>query len=184
MKKMKCVHPRKAHKLMEDFLNLASDLYYTYDDCDEQDKTEITLVKSDCFSAESVSCVADCDTLEVYYNLDGLFDDGMKMFRSYWTNKVPMLKGFADITLTLLHELGHLETNDEIRKTFSSELRQLAWFAIDNKFNNVVDKNFQYFGMPDEATATKWGIAWLSDFEHRKLAKAFEQKFFACFVEI
>ena len=175
----KCIHPRRAYNLMKNFLNDVSDLYYFNED--EFEKTEILLRKSDAFAAESVDCVADCDTLEIYYNLDTLTDEGSKLFRAYWTDKVPMLKGFADITLTLLHELGHLETSDELRKTFSYEMRQLAWSAIDMTCDNVKEKNIKYFGMPDETAATQWGIAWLSDAENRKYAKAFEKEFFACF---
>lgn len=175
----KCIHPRRAYNIMRDFLNEISDLCFF--DGDEYCKTEILLRKSDEFAAESVECVADCDELEIYYNFDNLDDRGSKLFRSYWTKKVPMLKGFADITLTLLHELGHLETNDEIRQSFSFEMRKLAWFAIDSQFDNVDDKNYHYFAMPDEASATQWGIDWLSDPEHRKIAKAFEKRFWTCF---
>lgn len=175
----KCIHPRKAYNLMKEFLNEISDLCYF--DGDDYYKTEILLCKADEFAAECVDCVAECDELEIYYNFENLYGEGAKLFRTYWTKKVPMLKGFANITLTLLHELGHLETNDKIRQTFSVEMRKLTWFAIDNKFNNVDDKNYHYFAMPDEASATQWGIDWLSNAEHRKIAKIFEKKFLACF---
>ena len=170
-----CVHPRKAYNLMKTFLNTASDLY-----CDDE-KTEITLHKSDSFAAESVNCVADCDTLEVYYNYDNLHDEGSKVFRSYWTKREKMLKGFADITLSLLHELGHLETNDKVRKDFSYEMRQLTWSAIDFTYESIEEKNLKYFEMPDETAATEWAIKWLQNADNRKTAKAFEKRFMACF---
>ena len=177
-----CIHPRRAYNLMRSFLNTASDLYYTYDEDDSEiDKTEILLKKGDCFCATTYDCISDCDTLEIEYNFDELWSNGADLFRAYWTKKVPMLKGFSNITLTLLHELGHLETSEAIREAFSFEMRQLTWFAIDNKCDNEAEKNFKYFKMPDEAAATNWGINWLSNAENRKIAKHFEKEFWACF---
>ena len=177
---MKCVHPYRAYRLMKIFLNKASDLMYTCGG-EEPDKIEIIPRKSDCFSAENVDSVDNCDTLEIYYNFDGLFDESMELFRSYWTQKVPMLAEFADITLTLLHELGHLETTDKIRSEFSNEWRNIFWFAIDVTCENDAEKNRRYFEMPDERAATEWGIEWLKDTEHQRLAKNFEKNFYSCF---
>ena len=177
---MKCVHPRKAYNLMKAFLNAASDLVYTCGG-EEPDKIEIIPRKSDCFSAENVDSVDNCDTLEIYYNFDGLFDESMKLFRDYWTQKVPMLAEFADITLTLLHELGHLETTDKIRSEFSNEWRNIFWFAIDVTCEDDTEKNRRYFEMPDERAATEWGIEWLKNAEHQRLAKNFEKNFYSCF---
>ena len=77
------------------------------------------------------------------------------MFRAFWTEKYPMLKEFSDITLALLHELGHLETNDEVRKTFSYKDRYITQETIGLLFDNDTEKNFQYFSMPDEASARR-----------------------------
>jgi len=172
---MKCVHPRKAHRLMKEFLNCACDLF-----C-EDEKVEILLKKGSCFSAESVDCVADCEELEIEYNFDQIWDEGANLFRTFWTKKYPMLKEFSDITLALLHELGHLETSDEVRKTFTFKDRHITWEAIDLLFDDDTEKNFQYFSMPDEASATKWGINWLADEVHKKIALTFEKQFLACF---
>ena len=172
---MKCVHPRKVHRLMEDFLNYACDLF-----CDDV-KTEIILKKGSCFSAEGVDCVADCEELEIEYNLDQVWDEGADLFRRFWTAKVPMLQEFSNITLTLLHELGHLETNDEVRAVFTFKDRHVTWEAIDLLFDNDTEKNFRYFEIPDEASATQWGIDWLADAEHQRVVKIFEQNFMACF---
>ena len=177
---MKCVHPRKAYNLMKAFLNAASDLVYTCGG-EEPDKIEIIPRKSDCFSAENVDTVDNSETLEIYYNFDGLFDESMKLFRDYWTQKVPMLAEFADITLTLLHELGHLETTDKIRAEFPNEMRELFWFAIDSNGGDNDEKNRRYFEMPDERAATEWGIEWLKDAEHQRFAKNFEKNFYSCF---
>ena len=49
------------------------------------------------------------------------------------------------------------------------------------KYKDCVSLNNAYFQMPDETAATEWAIKWLSNPENRKIAKAFEKKFFACF---
>lgn len=172
---MKCVHPRKAKKLMEDFVNYASDLF-----CDDE-KTEIILRKGYCFSAESVDCVADCEELSIEYNLEQIWDNGMALFRKFWEERAPILQEFSNITLTLLHELGHLETSDEIRKTFSYKDRHILQEAIDFLYDTEAEKNYYYFKMPDEASATQWGINWLTDTENQKVTKIFEKNFLACF---
>lgn len=161
MKKMKCVHPRKAKRIMQEFICIAA-------------ADDIELKHGYTFQAT-------CSDKLIEYHFDGLCDKGMKYFRAHWTAKSPMLKGFADVTITLLHEIGHVETDAEIRKTFDYGMRMLAWAAIDARYDSIKEKNEQYFEMPDEKTASEWGIEWLSNPKNRKIAKRFEKKFFACF---
>ena len=175
-----CKHPKIAKQLMENFLNSACDLG-TYNADGEFDPIYITMIRGDEFSAEIVSDIDDCEELEIEYNFNSLDDEGAKLFRKYWTDKVPMLKGFSTIVLTLLHELGHLETQEAIRKEFSREMRDVVWAIIDMSCDTNAEKNLRYFAMPDETAATEWAIKWLSDADHRKRAKAFEAKFFKCF---
>lgn len=201
MKKMNCVHTRRAYNLMKNFLNDACDLQYTnvsqYVLNPDDDFTEwelsapvemleaitIHLHKGDCFCAEGISSVEEAEdgVLNIYYNFNELFTKSSKVFRSYWTNKSAMLKGFSDITLSLLHELGHFETADEIRKTFTTADRFFMMIENREKYKDCVSLNNAYFQMPDETAATEWAIKWLSNPENRKIAKAFEKKFFACF---
>jgi hypothetical protein len=201
MKKMNCVHTRRAYNLMKNFLNDACDLHYTcvfqYVLNMEDDMTEwkfsdpvetpepitIQLHKGDRFCADGIESVEDAEDgiLNIYYNFKELSSTGCKVFRSYWTKKSAMLKGFSNITLSLLHELGHFETADEIRKTFTHEDRFLAMIEIHHNYKDCASVNNAYFQMPDETAATEWAIEWLSNPENRKKAKAFEKKFFACF---
>lgn len=180
MKKKTCIHPRKVCNVMKQFLNEICDLTYTYD---KSDLITIQLRKGRQFCAEGIDTVDDAidGVLHIYYNLDQLSHETAKIFRSYWTKKSSMLKGFSDITLSLLHELGHFETSDEVRKTFNFFDRELAMMAIHNKYHDLKSVNYAYFTLPDETAATEWAINWLSDAENRKKAKAFEKKFFACF---
>lgn len=130
------------------------------------------LRKGSCFCAVSVE---DVDlTYEIRYNLEELKCGGSKQFRKHFVAHCPKAQGFANITLTLLHELGHhanAETN------YGDYDRQTELEFIET----VVPKeyvNFMYFLLPDEVAATQWAIEWLENAENRKLAKAFEKEFF------
>ena len=181
MKTMKCIHPRRAHKIMKEFLNTASDIKF-YDRADKvYYKTEINLHKDKSFQADVGDKIGNDETQDVYYNFAELTDKSAKLFRKFWTKREPMLKGFSDITISLLHELGHLETNDKIRKNFPMVMRELTMIGIESKADSYESLNHYYFIMPDEKAATEWAIKWLSKKKNRKVAKKFEKEFFKCF---
>lgn len=186
MRKMKCVHPRRAFNLMKQFLNTASDLEYTCEDDDCIYPIEIHLSKGEDFCAQGIDSLDEAEDgiLDIGYNFNELWDESAKIFRAYWTAKSPILKGFSDITISLLHELGHLETTEEIRPNFSIKKRMEVLEELQDRYPNYTELNYAYFDMPDEKSATEWSINWLSNAENRKCAKAFEKKFFACFTEI
>ena len=179
MKEMKCVHPRRAYNLMKAFINTASDMVYVTED--DIDKTEIILHKGDCFMALLGDCINYDSEQEMYYSFPELWAESSKMFREYWCAKCPMLKGFSDITISLLHELGHLETNDVVREFFPLEIRTITMKGAETLAPTYKALNFIYFNLPDEKAATEWAIEWLSDPEHRKITKKFEKEFFKCF---
>ena len=87
-------------------------------------------------------------------------------FRKDFTQRYSVAKGFADVTLTILHECGHWKTQDQI--------------DIWNYGKKVArcKNNKDYFLMKEERIATDWAIQWLYEPENRKLAKEFERKYF------
>ena len=181
MKEKKCLHPRKVQKIMQEFLNVASDLAYYDEDDEVYYKTFIQLHKSDCFQADVADTIENDEVQNIYYNLSELFAKSSKIYRKFWTEKYPMLKGFSDITISLLHELGHIETNDRIRPSFSIDEREATIDSWDNKTLSYKALNHLYFMLPDEKAATEWAVQWLSKSKNRKIAKKFEKKFFALF---
>ncbi len=91
-------------------------------------------------------------------------------------------KGFTGITLSLLHEMGHFATEKKCKKDNPDYDR--SWAIFEAQCVAKTDKELNekyYFHLPDETYATEWAIEWLKDAEHRKIAKAFERKFFECF---
>lgn len=90
-------------------------------------------------------------------------DDDDKAFRKDFITRCPIAKGFADVTLTILHEFGHWYSRS----------------AMDIEVYEKIKKNMDdYFSNPYEVLATQWAICWLLCPVNRKIAKAFERDFF------
>lgn len=179
MKKRTLIYPVKVKWVMRDFMNEISPLLYK--DGNNYLPQKCSMIKSFQFAA---CCQQTQEALErekefcVFYNIDELFCTGMMQFRTDFVKRYQGGKGFATITLTLLHEMGHLITYP---------INGQEWLKIrQEKMPEILSvpkstRNFLYFTLPDEYAATQWAIEWLQDPEHRKIAKAFEKKFFACF---
>lgn len=91
-------------------------------------------------------------------------DEGDKQFRDDFTQRCPMGRGFANVTISILHELGHHFNREEYIKTNEKEYDEAT--------------GYDHFKLPCEIVATNWAIKWLQDPEHRRLAKQFEREFF------
>ena len=113
-----------------------------------------------------------------FYNLDELYSRGHKQFAQDFFARCPMGRGFASITITILHEIGHMNAQQD----FEGYNRIEAIRELKNNFPRETI-NFEYFKLPDEKAATDWAIEWLNHPENRRKAKEFEKKFFACFTK-
>ena len=178
---------------MEDFINQIHDLTYEY--LPPADREETFEEFFDRFCNSWVEEKAECKlikrkegfgarvddkgnhTFRIGYNIDELFSKGSKQFANNFYKQYPSGRGFASVTLSLLHELGHFYTCDLDFGEYDRE-KEIAW--IESLPQNMI--NFYYFLLPDEEAATNWAIEWLKNKENRKIAKAFEKQFFACFV--
>lgn len=92
-------------------------------------------------------------------------DQGDKLFRADFVARCPLARGFADVTLSILHEIGHHFNREEF--IFMTNVKE---------YNEA--EGLDHFKFPCERVATDWAIAWLQDPTHRKIAKAFEKDFF------
>lgn len=121
------------------------------------------------------------DTVRFGYNYEALFDNsihGTIVIIRDMEKREKYMRGFSRITKILLHEMGHLATHEEIYEKYSEEeLEQLH-----NENHNNKGGNYGYIHLPDEYAATQWAIDWLKNPKNRKIAKAFEKKFWSCFV--
>lgn len=89
-------------------------------------------------------------------------DESDRLFRKDFVARCPLARGFADVTLSILHEIGHHFHREEY---IFSDIDEGEWEGT-------------HFTLPYEIVATDWAIEWLQDPEHRKQAKAFEREYF------
>ena len=91
-------------------------------------------------------------------------DEGDRLFRKDFISRCPLARGFADVTLSILHEIGH---------HFN---REAYIFSDVEEYNNAIGE--AHFKLECEIVATDWAIAWLQDSQNRRVAKAFEKEYF------
>lgn len=195
----KCIHPIKAQRLMSAFVTEASTHTHTVIDmidvdnlkwASHQEKTSVTIKRSDkcCIYTSFDDCYIDHEELTIYMDRE-IFKDynscydgkGSRQFMSNFVSRFPYGKGFSHVTLTLLHELGHLECikedchyDDALDKRM--EFLDIIKTHVPKKYQNLL-----YFLLPEEQHATNWAGEWLRNPENRKKAKAFEKEFFKCY---
>ena len=114
--------------------------------------------------SEWKSCMYD-NKMRIGLPVDLMANDALdKLFRKNFVQRCPLAQGFSNVTLSLLHELGHQFHREEY----------IFFDAV--VYNNTFGE--AYFNLPPEKVATDWAIAWLQVPENRKLAKKFEREFF------
>lgn len=193
MKKRELIHPRKAVWAMRDFINEIHNLTFEAIIVEPGKPDETAEEWYERFrNAESLAVPAVCkmvklsrenfcaftgdeggEEFRIGYNFNAIWSkDG---FRETCTSRSPVCKGFANITLILLHELGHFSSQQDF-EDYNREEEIEFLNSIPHEIASMM-----YFLLPDEMSATDWAVEWLQDAEHRRIAKAFEKKFFACF---
>ena len=88
-------------------------------------------------------------------------DETDKMFRADFIRRYASAQGFANVTLSILHELGHYFTREIYLNAEKSE----------------GDTMEEHLTLPAEVVATEWAIRWLKESINRKTAKAFEKEY-------
>ena len=86
----------------------------------------------------------DCITWTAIYS-----ERGGEAFRNDFVKRFPIACDFDTFTLSILHEIGHLETEDEMVDDTSKRNRPMT--------------NEQYFRLHNEYIATEWAGYWLED---------------------
>ena len=92
-------------------------------------------------------------------------DEGDRLFRIDFVKRCPLARGFADVTLSILHEIGHHFHREEF--IFMTDVKEYE-----------EAEGMEHFKFPCEVVATDWAIAWLQNPQNRKIAKEFEKDFF------
>lgn len=170
----KCAQPRKCSKLMKDFLTAASDLVEEVELNDDvlEVKRFVSLTKG----RYGFRAYLGAHEVKIEYDFSKMSEIGSREFRRNIVMRDESMKGFSNVTLSLLHELGHFATEDAVPvgyNRFQAQAQYKKWGGEDYRLLNLM-----YFSLPDEWLATQWAIDWLSDEENRKRAKRFEREFF------
>lgn len=192
---LKFKHPRIALKIMHNFINSAMDeeVMFLADEGIEVDWDTFTTKKvreekweypEVILKKEKQFCAydnrEDDSIIKIGYNFSYYYE--RSPFYVNFIQRYKPARGFAKITLTLLHELGHIETFSQLpydydRAKTICEIKQKA--REENL--NIWEANMKYyFPLYEETLATEWAIKWLQNSENRKIAKKFEKEFFAC----
>ena len=192
---LKFKHPRIAVKVMRNFINSAMDeeVMFLADEGIEVDWDTLTITKVREERWEYPELILKKDKQFCAYDNsedDSIIEIGYNFSRYYkkcpfYANFIQRYKparGFAKITLTLLHELGHVETFSQLPHDYNraKTIFEIKRKAIEEDLS-IWDTNMKYyFPLQDETLATEWAIKWLQNPENRKIAKKFEKEFFAC----
>lgn len=174
------MYEKQLKNAMREFLKQASDMSFSYFSSNnelKEYKRKPMFIETDQFCAKMRDYCTKC--FIIGYNFEDIYADTTKHFCNNFRNLYRSAYGFANVTLILLHELGHHQTQDkieELKKTGYCREAELTRIFLRTK--SVEDANVLYYQLPDEKLATNWAIQWLQDPEHRKIAKAFEKNFF------
>ena len=167
-----CIHPIKANRIVAEFINNA----FTYNN-----NIIIRPARNDVIDYGALGTIEDKRIIFFIPNwrkANYKNDQGGKLFRKDFEKRCRIGKGFSDVTISILHEIGHTITQKYLPEDYS---RFMALKRVYQKGITETEKNIRYFSMLDETLATNWAIDWLQNPENRKIAKTFEKKFFACF---
>ena len=166
---MTCAHPRRCINLMRKFLADSHNLTY------QNVKRSIILRKDPDGGFSTTLIEENTPFIEIFYDFEEYKED--EIFRKFIISLDSSMQEFANITLSLLHEMGH---NVHRNKTFSYDRTEMMK-KIEKEAQSEEDLHFGYFQLPDELAATKWAINWLKKKENRLLAKQFEKEYFEAF---
>lgn len=166
-----CIHPNKANQLIKDFTFKAVNLPFS-----------IKMVKSnrvEYFIEGSIENKNLKILVPNWKKADFTKDDCGKAFRKDFVTRCSLARGFSDVTLSLLHEIGHAMTKAFV-PPMTKEIED-----YNNKVENLemCDVYPLYFNLTNEHMATDWAIEWLKVTENRRIAKNFEKKFAKCFIK-
>lgn len=166
-----CIHPNKANQLIKDFTFKAVNLPFS-----------IKMVKSnrvEYFIEGSIENKNLKILVPNWKKADFTKDDCGKAFRKDFVTRCVLARGFSDVTLSLLHEIGHAMT-----KTFVPPMiEEIKEYNKKVKNLEMCDVYPLYFNLTNEHMATDWAIEWLKVAENRRIAKEFEKKFSKCFIK-
>lgn len=102
----------------------------------------------------------DLDEKILYWSILYTEKSGDAFYKNF-CKKFPFVKDFSLFTLAVFHEIGHIETEDEMED--------------DTDLRNTELSNEEYFNLHNEKIATEWAGNYIN--EHLMFTKYFDDKF-------
>ena len=118
---------------------------------DKLDKTINDFVKTffeDYHAEVGLEFLCYLDTCSIEYAIFGI-ENNVDSFYENFVSRFPVAKNFSVFTLSLLHELGHLETED------------IMIDDTEDRKKKLTDK--EYYNLYNERIATNWVGMWIED---------------------
>ncbi len=105
----------------------------------------IANINEEYIAVESDTFEVNFNDYEINYAVENEVDD----FYNNFVERFPLAGNFAPFVLSLLHEVGHLETEDDI--------------IDDTEERNAITNTADYFNLYNEAIATDWAGFFIED---------------------
>ena len=105
----------------------------------------IANINEEYIAVESDTFEVNFNDYEINYAVENEVDD----FYNNFVERFPLASNFAPFVLSLLHEVGHLETEDDI--------------IDDTEERNAITNTADYFNLYNEAIATDWAGFFIED---------------------
>ena len=166
----KPAHPRKIQHLMEEFMNeiLTSAHIERY-----------AAVRKGHDGFKTFPYDNDTPIIVIEYDFNDMAcnNKASKFFLEYFYSICPWaeIEKVSEVTISLLHELGHNLTAHKLPKNFNKDEEN---YLLESQNLPLSQHCMKYFQMKDEKLATNWAVKWISQKENIKIIKDFEKKFF------
>ena len=131
-----CIHPNKANQLIKDFTFKAVNLPFS-----------IKMVKSnrvEYFIEGSIENKNLKILVPNWKKADFTKDDCGKAFRKDFVTRCSLARGFSDVTLSLLHEMGHAMTKAFV-PPMKAEIEDYNKAFLYDRNEYMADKLIEYF---------------------------------------
>ena len=109
---------------------------------------------------------ADTDTNTIYIGTLE-YDQYAKYYNEWFNSEFPACENPNWWLMSLLHEIGHLETVDLELATLHEQCMETLDFLDSVEACSIEDINYIYFQMPCEWEATYWGASYYIDHKEK-----------------
>lgn len=98
----------------------------------------------------------------IYLGVKNTNRDELKLYNK-WLQQQPFYTKVNKRIISILHEVGHFQTFNEIEFKERNEQEEWLNFLYENDIIDFEELNFAYWNLENEIKATKWAIKFYND---------------------